>query len=374
MGFGIRVMPGVRLSASSRGLRAGVGPRAARVNFGTGRTTVSSGVGPVSIWTPVTSGARRSSRGHTSMSAYQRQVRAAERQAQEDERRREIEKLRALIHSMTTAHLERFTETARPEVALMDVDSDEVESRLRDRLHRRSSTRGSRLPKHLRPLLEDSVALEVHRLRAVAEADRRSTQLAVDAAYSRLLSNDPGEVIAALDAAFEDNGCPSVPIDVEGGEATVLLLFDHPTELPDRHPDVTPTGKPTLKRWNQTEAAEFYLHVLASNLLATAKEAFAVAPSLGSVCLVALRREPVYDGAAHSRLQPIFMGSIARDVNDRLDWANCYPPEVIDAIPGRLLRRAGRAKRVEPLDISAEPDLAVVVQQAESALSGTPST
>ena len=51
MGFGIRIFPGVRISASSRGIRAGIGPRAARVHVGSGRAGFSSGIGPVTYYT-----------------------------------------------------------------------------------------------------------------------------------------------------------------------------------------------------------------------------------------------------------------------------------------------------------------------------------
>src|SRR5689334_1754194 len=79
MGFGIRVAPGVRISASSRGVRAGIGPRAARVHVGSGRTGFSTGVGPVTYYTSGSS--RRRARGRApSLAAYERQVRAAERQ------------------------------------------------------------------------------------------------------------------------------------------------------------------------------------------------------------------------------------------------------------------------------------------------------
>ncbi|MEY4276566.1 MAG: hypothetical protein RIS26_1029 [Actinomycetota bacterium] len=49
--FGIRI--------SSRGVRFSVGPRAARVHFGTGRTRISSGIGPVSYSAPVGSTPRQ---------------------------------------------------------------------------------------------------------------------------------------------------------------------------------------------------------------------------------------------------------------------------------------------------------------------------
>src|SRR4051794_40061444 len=107
MGFGIRIMPGVRISASSRGIRAGIGPRAARVHVGAGRTGFSSGVGPFTYYT---SGGSRSGgeQRAPSMAAYERQVRAAERQAE----------------------LEHWLEVNRQMLALAFVHEDHFPSRL----------------------------------------------------------------------------------------------------------------------------------------------------------------------------------------------------------------------------------------------------
>ena len=62
MRFSVKVAPGVRLSASGRGLRAHVGPRAARVHVGGGRSGFSSGAGPVSFYTPLGGSHNSSSR------------------------------------------------------------------------------------------------------------------------------------------------------------------------------------------------------------------------------------------------------------------------------------------------------------------------
>jgi hypothetical protein len=59
MGFYFKVAPGVKIRATKRGLRASVGPRAARVHFGAGGTGVSTGAGPVSRITRSVAGAHR---------------------------------------------------------------------------------------------------------------------------------------------------------------------------------------------------------------------------------------------------------------------------------------------------------------------------
>ena len=45
-----KIAPGVRVSASSRGLRTHLGPRVARVHVGGGRTGVSTGGGPFTAY------------------------------------------------------------------------------------------------------------------------------------------------------------------------------------------------------------------------------------------------------------------------------------------------------------------------------------
>lgn len=57
-GFSVKLAPGVRVRASSKGLRTSVGPRAARVHVGGGRTAISSSVGPL-IWSGTVGGKRR---------------------------------------------------------------------------------------------------------------------------------------------------------------------------------------------------------------------------------------------------------------------------------------------------------------------------
>jgi hypothetical protein len=78
MGFSLKLAPGVRVRVSSHGVRAGIGPRMARVHVGTGRTGFSSGLGPFSVYGAV-GGKRRSrssgrSSGRPSGAALERQA------------------------------------------------------------------------------------------------------------------------------------------------------------------------------------------------------------------------------------------------------------------------------------------------------------
>lgn len=59
MGIYVRLAPGVKVRLTKRGLRWGVGPRAARLHFGAGGTGISTGAGPFSAYRPL----RRKRRG-----------------------------------------------------------------------------------------------------------------------------------------------------------------------------------------------------------------------------------------------------------------------------------------------------------------------
>lgn len=50
MGIYLRLLPGVKARVTRRGVRWGIGPRAARVHFGAGGPGVSTGAGPFSVY------------------------------------------------------------------------------------------------------------------------------------------------------------------------------------------------------------------------------------------------------------------------------------------------------------------------------------
>jgi Protein of unknown function (DUF4236) len=136
MGMSFKIAPGVRIRASSRGISAGVGPRAARVHVGTRGVGVSSGVGPFATYSHL-GGSRRSPgvasgttyRGPTkaSVAAYERELRAAERQA-------DIEKIAAMEKALVSVHSQSFPKAARVELPpLDDVDPEPIRADLEEK-------------------------------------------------------------------------------------------------------------------------------------------------------------------------------------------------------------------------------------------------
>jgi hypothetical protein len=50
IGLHVRFLPGVKVRLTRKGVRRGLGPQAARMNFGVGGTGVPTGAGPFSIY------------------------------------------------------------------------------------------------------------------------------------------------------------------------------------------------------------------------------------------------------------------------------------------------------------------------------------
>src|SRR5205085_6946754 len=124
------------------------------------------------------------------------------------------------------------------------------------------------------------------------DAKRAEEQRHLDDAWASLRANDPHTVIETLDEAFADNQAPATAIDCEGDRASVVMLMDGEDSVPEKKPALTPSGKPTLHQISKTDRSDLYRGWVYSNVLATVREALAVAPHLGAVTVVVLRREP----------------------------------------------------------------------------------
>jgi len=276
VGLGLRIMPGVRLSVSSRGVRAGIGPRPARVHVGSGGVGFSTGAGPLTYYTGT--GARSRSSGRTTMAA-------AERQARQAARAQEIEQVRAAdlaLQEQMRAHQQEFGPLQPPAAAPSEpVDLSPLTKQFeREALHGVSRfDRAGR--KEARATAMDRARQEaaVETQRQAAAAAEKQSQLTEG--WQRLLANDAQAVFHQLEAAFEDNQAPSAPIDCDGDRVIVAMFLPPVDDLvPPRKVATTPAGTPTIHKRNKTEQNGLYAMVLASNVVATAKEVFAVAPGV----------------------------------------------------------------------------------------------
>ncbi len=111
-----KVAPGVRIRASSRGISAGIGPRAARVHVGTRGVGVSSGVGPFSTYSHLGGGGRGPSGGGRRASyggATKASIAAREREAKAAARETDIARVAALEMRLVSVHGASFPEAER---------------------------------------------------------------------------------------------------------------------------------------------------------------------------------------------------------------------------------------------------------------------
>lgn len=288
IGFGFRVMPGVRVRVSSRGVRTSVGPRAARVHVGGGRTTISSGVGPVTVW--ANGGGRRRSgsgkgRSHGPTAAQlQRQATAIARaQAVEDKLAR-IRELVDLQRELVSAHLEQFSDNVRP---VVDPPNWVRPDQYRSQAEQRHLEGVGRFDRAGREAARRKAAVEAEQAAAGynshLQSEHNALQAQADRWWAALTANDEATVIDTVNAAFADNASAAAALSVDNAALTVLMIQPTAEELGDQKATLTPGGKPTIARMTKTEQRQLWTACTLSRAIATIAEAFSVAPGIQRV-------------------------------------------------------------------------------------------
>lgn len=231
---------------------------------------------------------------------------------------------------------------SRERVAAQAAEQERLDH-LWERLQRARVSVDERLP--------ERVAAEKQR----RDAARAAEQKQLDEAWERLRDNDPEVTLPTLERAFADNETPATAIDCEGDRITVVMRFPAPEAIvPDRKPARTPTGKRTLKKRTKTEVNALYLEALGSNVLATVKEAFAVAPGTEHVQLLVIRRET--EKKSTGQLVAIYAGEFHRGGYEGASGSR-DPGRALALAPESLLNLKGKTAQVAPLDLSDRDDL-----------------
>lgn len=345
MGFSVRMAPGVRVRVSSRGVRTSIGPRAARVHVGGGATGFSSGVGPVTYSTSL-GVSRRSSSGSVTRSV------AASSRAEA------AEQLVDVYRRIASLHHEQFAPAQRPVAPEPPhIDPAEIEQR-----HRKASLKGISIFARARrrdALAQAAAAAqsEIHSRELERVRHRTGAQTQLDAAWAQLRSNAPGAVVGALAAAFEDNDAAAAPLGVNADEATLVVIVPTLAGMPQKKPDVTPTGRPTIKAVPKKEAASWHATAVAGCILVTVKEAFAVAPGLQSVRIVAATT-PERDAYGNRHPDVLIAARFERERLNRVQWESAESVRILNDVTSELqLKQVGAAKTLNPLPLEDEPEL-----------------
>jgi hypothetical protein len=366
MGFSVKIAPGVRVRASSRGVRTSIGPRGARVHVGGGRsTTVSSGVGPITLYGSLGS-SRGSTRRSTSVASYQRQVAAAARQNAAAQKAHQARELAAAFNALLSVHREEFEPAIHPRATRSPLPEAAV---VRAR-HEADALKGIGLFKRAeRKAAKERAAVsaqaELDTLLRKAEVERLARQAELDRLWARLMANDPDVVMATLADAFDDNEAAAGPIDVDGTEVTLVVLAPDETIVPERAPSTTAAGNPTLRKLPKGERAALYTSAVLGHVLVTIREAFAVAPNIMSAKVATLRYAGS-DAYGNPHLECLLAGRWTREAFNGVRWEEASAATVIEDTATDLLVNLGAKKELKPLDLRREPDLVTLLDRVDA--------
>lgn len=291
LSFGVKLMPGVRVRVGTHGIRTSVGPRVARVHVGGRGIGASTGVGPVSLYGSLNAGRRRSGSSRK-QAPTQAQVRAAAQAERHRQRHLEAYELDQLWRALTTVHHAEFEVATRPSLPATPVlDAgryvDAYEQDLVKGLSRfaRAERRAAR-----ERAIEMAAAYAEHaNLQARESAQLQQRQLDQD--WELLVANDPATVMSVLAEALADNDAVAAPVEVSGDRTNIVLLAPSLDAVPERGATRDKAGNWTTKKLTAAELSKLYLRCLASNLLATAMETFAVAPSIQTATIAVIRND-----------------------------------------------------------------------------------
>ncbi len=127
-------------------------------------------------------------------------------------------------------------------------------------------------------------------LDAQAQANFQQLQAQADAQWQALRAGKPAAVQSALHAAFKDAGRVAI---LSVGQADAVLRVHLPglEIVPQLKAYTTPGGRPSAKARTKTEKNQLYASLLAAELVVTARQAYAVCPSLRAVRVIGVRSD-----------------------------------------------------------------------------------
>ena len=357
MGFSVRIAPGVRVRASSRGMRASIGPRAARIHVGSGRPGISTGVGPFGAYQSLGGSRSRSSSGRAS--AYATPSPAAVQKAQE------AAELATIIEQILSVHHEEFHDFTRPIAPLPPVPSvTELLPAITEQhlqgisMFARKERKAARLAAEVQAQRQhDEISRQAIQQQTVMQSDW-------DRSYQALAANDPESVMGWVNNCFEDNEAPASVVDVQGNEMTVLLTAPAIEVVPDRKPGTTSAGNLSIRKMTKTDRASLHSELICGHTLLTVKEAFAMAPGITTVRVVTFGTEGK-DAYGQTQYTPLLAAQFSRPRLTGVQWTSTPALRIMVDVSDTLLIDIKRAE-IQPIPLDDHPELKDLAQTIES--------
>jgi hypothetical protein len=169
-----------------------------------------------------------------------------------------------------------------------------------------------------------------------------------------------------LEEAFEDNEAPAAAVGVDGAEVALVVLVPGPDAIPERLPGVTEAGNLSLRKTPKKAQAGFYAQMVAGHVLVTIREAFVVAPNLAAARAVAMRT-PGHDAYGRARVECLLATRVTRTSLEGVRWNDTDAGTVLNDTNSELLiNQKGQAKEIQPLDLTAEPELIELLSRVDA--------
>ncbi|WP_328534790.1 DUF4236 domain-containing protein [Micromonospora zamorensis] len=364
MGFSIKLAPGVRIRAFSRGIRTSVGPRAARVHFGAGSTGISSGVGPVGFYTSLGGGRRGAPAAN-----YQREMAAQQRQAMQSQRTEEARSLAQAFLRILDLHRVEFPAASRP-IAPEPSPPDRTVIYKHYERHALAGIgifdRTKRTQAKQRAT--EWTEAEVQRQWTSLREQQAGWQRYFDGRWQQLCSNEPDVVLETLEEAFEDNEAASAAVGVTGDEVSLVVLVPAVDQVvPERMPTTTQAGNLSLRKLAQRDRADYYKAFVCGQVLVTVREAFAVAPGIAAARMAVLRQDGL-DSYGRPRVSCLMATRLERGALTGVRWLEADAADIVnDANSELLLNQRPRTGELLPLKLETEPALAELINAVDLA-------
>jgi hypothetical protein len=347
--FSLKLAPGVQIQASPYGLQTNRKPKLPDVYVGQQFDNPAIRAAPLTFYAP--SRMRREPPSYLAPQLPPTADKAQQAQA-----------LASAIQGIRTSHHREFPLVQRLVVpypprpdhaAILQRRMDDALARVS--IFRRSTRKAAQAAAVL------ATRMECEELEAAGQARCRAVQQEADKLWQRLITNDLDVVLAVLSHAFQNSSARAAPVGVWDAEAQLALLAPDLAALPERHPMTTAAGNLSLKKFTKGEMADLYKQLMAGLVLATAKEAFAVAPGVTEIRIVVLRNTPA-DAYGKIRSEAILAARLGRAALSGVRWTNADALTILNEISSELITRStGPSKAFAPLDLKTEPEVARLI-------------
>ena len=355
MGFSVKLVPGLRVGVSSRGVRTSVGPRIARVHVGAGGVGVSTGAGPVGYYTSV-GGGRRS---RVSTGSATRQLATAARPLPDESEAAATEALTTLIVNMLNIHREHFPLATRPIIPMPPpIDSAQIFEKhklaAKDQTSALNRKNRNAALATAQEEAEREIAAETHR----RATERSQAQTAADEVWQALERCDPEITLDQLAAAFADNDAAASAVGINGNEVSVVVVVPSAAGMPSRMPNPSEL-RARPQEMSKGQIAHLYKLLVCGHMIVTLKETFAVVPALSSAQIVAVRAS---EPDVYGKTQPevILAGHCDRNALEGVLWDDVLSHEVFEqCLTSQLILEDGH--ELQSIPITDEPELSALL-------------